>query len=165
MKMNDMRPGITGGFLLLMALLLTLVSCSGDADPANSAATGPDTAATDAASAPPTAALESVGRADVRRQQQQMLEAYIEGLNSAADAEDVAQTIREYTRRLQELAPLLKPGAAQSAASGETDVLPDNFDLLTERLLNATLKAERFADDPEVQAAQAELRRVQMELE
>jgi hypothetical protein len=147
---------------LLAGLLLLMVSCGGNGEPTEPASATPAAEGPSAAESA-TAAPDSAVSGDLRQQQQDILKAYIDGLEEAEDAADVARAIRDYTRRLKELAPRLKTRA--SGGGSETGRLPANFDVLTERLLNASIKTERFADDPDVRAAQAELRRVQKELE
>jgi len=100
---------------------------------------------------------------DIMAEHAQVMEAYITGLESAADAAQCAATIDAYTAGMEKLIPRLKtfrekyPEMAKGDDGGETpaevEAEAKRLEELSARMPAATMNMMKYMMDPQVQAA------------
>ena len=100
---------------------------------------------------------------DIMAEHAQVMEAYITGLESAADAAQCAATIDAYTAGMEKMIPRLKTfrekypemakGDDGGATPAEVEAEAKRLEELSARMPAATMNMMKFMSDPQVQAA------------
>lgn len=100
---------------------------------------------------------------DIMAEHAQVMEAYIAGLESAANAEECAATIDAYTAGMEKLIPRLKAFQEKypelvnennaDPAPAEVEAETKRLEALSARMPAATMNMMKYMADPQVQAA------------
>ncbi|MEZ5509919.1 MAG: hypothetical protein R3F47_08455 [Gammaproteobacteria bacterium] len=97
--------------------------------------------------------------ADIIKQQAALMEHYVDAMESAKNADDVASAIEQYTDDMKVLIPQLKEfeqkyqNADQEALAAEVEKEMDRVEKAGQRLPAAMMKAATYMMDPKVQQA------------